>query len=205
MTTGGALWCPSRTWWWIAVLFASGSLCFLVAPLPGFIDVVGPEADALVFFVGSIFFTAAAALQWRDCLNAGTRADRWSSAVQVVGTLSFNITTFRALSVTFESPSYDRLVWRPDALGSICFLVSGLLAYVAVAGALRWRLDGMMALVNLLGCVAFGVAAAGAYVMPSSTSEVSVTAVNVMTSLGALCFLVGAVLLTRVGVRDDAA
>jgi hypothetical protein len=187
---------PGRASWWIAVLFAAGSLCFLVAPLPRFIDLVGPEADAAVFFVGSIFFTSAASLQlWHG--RAGDRLDRWSSAVQLLGTLFFNVTTFRALSVTLDSPSYDRLVWRPDALGSVCFLVSGVLAYVAVAGALRWRLDGVMALVNLLGCVAFGIAAAGAYVLPSSTSEVSVTAVNVMTSLGALCFLVGAVLLMR--------
>ncbi len=41
--------------------------------------------------------------------------------------------------------------------------------------------------------------------LPSTTSEVSVTAVNLMTSLGALGFLVGAGLLTRVGIRDDAA
>jgi hypothetical protein len=62
-----------------------------------------------------------------------------------------------------------------------------------------------MALVNLLGCVAFGVAAAGAYVLPSSAGQVSVTAANAMTSLGALGFLVGSLLLLRVGSRADAA
>ena len=219
LTAAGTLWRPARPWWWISVLFASGSVCFLVAPFPGFIDVVGPEVDALVFFLGSLLFTMAAAMQWWDssqdtgAVGAGLgrsswqpdRLDLWSSTVQLLGALFFNITTFRALSVTLDSPSYDRLVWRPDALGSICFLVSGVLAYVAVASALRWQLDGMMALVNLLGCVAFGVAAASAYVLPSTTSEVSVTAVNLMTSLGALGFLVGAGLLTRVGIRDDAA
>ena len=40
--------------------FAVGSACFLVAPFPGFVDLVGAEADAIVFFVGSLFFTAAA-------------------------------------------------------------------------------------------------------------------------------------------------
>jgi hypothetical protein len=39
------------------------------------------------------------------------------------------------------------------------------------------------------------------YVIPSSTGVVSVTAVNVGTSLGALCFLVGAVLLLPEGAR----
>jgi len=217
-TAASAFWSPTRRWWWTALLFATGSACFFVAPLPGFIDLVGPEADAAVFFVGSILFTAAALLQWCDSLtpgleNQGGGAVRlwrrprglvwWSSSVQLVGTLFFNITTFRALSVTLDSPSYDRLVWRPDALGSICFLVSGVLAYAAVDGALRWKLDGTTALINLLGCAAFGVAAMGAYVLPSSTSEVSVTTVNAMTSLGALCFLVGAVLLVRISGRED--
>ena len=50
-----------------------------------------------------------------------------------LGTLAFNVTTFRALSTALDEPSYDRLVWRPDAVGSICFLVSGYLAYVQVS------------------------------------------------------------------------
>src|SRR5215213_4562921 len=33
-----------------------------------------------------------------------------------------------------DTTEYDRLVWRPDALGSICFLVSGYLAYLEVCG-----------------------------------------------------------------------
>ena len=64
------------------------------------------------------------------------------------------------------SPSYDRLVWRPDAFGSGCFLVSGAVAYAVVAGGLLRRtprtLDGAVAAVNLAGCVAFGVSAVAA-------------------------------------------
>jgi hypothetical protein len=47
---------------WIGVLFAIGSACFLVAPLPGFVELVGSEVDAAVFFAGSVFFTSAALL-----------------------------------------------------------------------------------------------------------------------------------------------
>jgi hypothetical protein len=213
-------WSPDRAWWWIALLFAVGSTCFLVAPLPGFVELVGLEADAAVFFVGSVFFTSAATLQWWGCLTPEgvgrsdgrrrvfwqpRRLEWWSGAVQLAGTLFFNVTTFRALSVTVDSTAYDRLVWRPDAFGSVCFLVSGVIAYVAVARTLRWTPVGVVALVNLLGCVAFGLAAMGAYVLPSSTSEVSVTTVNAMTSLGALGFLVGAVLLAEVESKADVA
>ena len=62
---------------------------------------------------------------------------RWSSGVRLLGTLFFNATTFRALQTGLDSPSYDRLVWRPDFFGSICFLISGYLASWRSTGS-RW-------------------------------------------------------------------
>ena len=47
----------------MALFFAVGSTCFLVGPFPGYADLVGPKADALTFFVGSIFFTLGGGLQ----------------------------------------------------------------------------------------------------------------------------------------------
>ena len=123
---------------WMAGAFGLGSACFLVGPFPGFAALVGPRADALTFFVGSILFTVGGALQtWiaapRRHGGAGGRAAWWAAVVQSLGTLFFNATTFRALRVTLENPAYDKLVWRPDAFGSICFLISGLIAYRASA------------------------------------------------------------------------
>jgi hypothetical protein len=203
------LWAPRRAGWWVAVLFAAGSVCFLVAPLPVFLNLVGPETDAMVFFVGSLLFTSAAALQWWGSYAARRvrRLDWWSSSAQLVGTVYFNVTTFRALSDTVGSSSYDKLVWRPDALGSICFLLSGVLAYVEVAGGLVRRPprtgEGAIAASNLLGCIAFGVAAVAAYVLPASASEVDTALANSMTALGALAFLVGSLLLLREGEAAD--
>lgn len=191
----------------MAVLFAAGSACFLVGPIPAFLAWVGPRTDALVFVLGSVLFTVAAALQLRLASGHGRARDIdwWSSAVQLLGTLFFNATTARALSTTLESPSYDRLVWRPDALGSVCFLVSGALAYVAVSGGLVRRppasRDGAVAAVNLLGCVAFGVSALAAYVLPGDDSEVNVAVANATTALGALGFLVGALLILPRGAE----
>ena len=48
---------------------------------------------------------------------------------------------------------------------------------------------------NLLGCVAFGISAVAAYVVPSTGSALDLAGANVFTSLGALGFLIGAVLL----------
>ena len=124
-----------------------------------------------------------------------------------MGTLFFNATTFRALQTGLDSPSYDRVVWRPDALGSVCFLVSGYLAYVEVAGHLfgrpRWTLEWAIVAVNLLGCLAFGVSAVADYVVPSTDSAVSLTMVNLFTALGALCFLIGALLLLAEGASKQ--
>ena len=196
----GAWWAPQHVGWWIGVLFAVGAACFMVAAVPGFVELVGSKVDATVFFVGSLFFTTAAALQCRQAFVAEDalperrrRLDRWSGAVQLVGTVLFNVDTFRALQTGFSDPSYNRMVWAPDALGSACFLVSGVLAYVAVSR--RHDAEWRIALVNLLGCVAFGIAAVASFFVPSTGSVVNLAATNLFTSLGGLCFLIGAILL----------
>jgi hypothetical protein len=177
---------------WMGLSFAIGSLCFLVGPFPGYLDLVGPTADAVTFFVGSVFFTVGGALQtWlaapgRRAPGAG-RAAWWAAVVQSVGTVFFNVTTFRALQTAVSASDYDRLVWRPDAFGSVCFLVSGVIAYRA-PGRRGWQ-----PAVNLLGCVLFGVAAVAGYVVPAEGSVLDLAAANWTTAAGAACFLACAV------------
>jgi hypothetical protein len=98
-------WAPQRASWWIGILFAVGAGCFLVAPFPGFVELVGSAVDGAVFFIGSIFFTSAAALQCLETFNADRepggggaqqrfrvlvfeprRIDWWSGVVQFAGT-----------------------------------------------------------------------------------------------------------------------
>ena len=186
----------------MAWAFGLGSTCFLIGPIPGYSSLVGATADAITFFVGSVLFTVGGALQtWlaapRRAADAAGRAAWWAAVVQSIGTLFFNVTTFRALQITLSDPSYDRLVWRPDAYGSICFLVSGLIAYRAsrrrgwlpVREGSGWWQPG----VNLLGCIFFGIAAIAGYVVGSSSSLVNQAAANLTTSAGAACFLACAV------------
>jgi hypothetical protein len=196
---------------WMAACFAIGAACFLVGPFPGYASLVGDTADAITFFVGSILFTAGGALQsslalpTRRTPGAG-RAAWWAAAIQSAGTLFFNVTTYRAMHTALSSPEYNRLVWRPDALGSICFLVSGAIAYRACPrrGRLGWRPERIgrgwwEPAVNLLGCVFFGVAAVAGHVVPSSGSVLDLAAANLNTSLGAACFLACAVETLRSG------
>jgi hypothetical protein len=184
----------------IAVGFAVGSACFLIGPFPGFVQLVGAGADAAVFFAGSVLFTIAAALELREgTARRGRRWGRdpswWSASVQFVGTLLFNISTFEAMQDALSVKQENRLIWAPDLFGSACFLVSGALAYRVAAAAGRRDRDWTMAAVNLLGCVLFGVSAVASYIVPSSGSILDLAAANWGTSLGALCFLIGAVLL----------
>ncbi len=182
----------------MALLFAIGSACFLIGPFPGYAELVGGAAVGVTFFTGSIFFTAGGLLQTalsrraRHEPGAG-RSAWWAAVVQSAGTLFFNVTTFRAMDTALSNPDYTRLVWRPDALGSICFLVSGLIAYRAsarrgwrpVRGARGWWQPA----VNLLGCVLFGISAVAGYVVPASGSVLDLAAANWTTALGAACFL----------------
>jgi hypothetical protein len=131
---------PSAVDWdrWIAAGFAIGSACFFIGPFPGFVQVVGQSVDSAVFFAGSIFFTVAAALELREgTLRRGRRfadASWWSAAIQFVGTLLFNASTFHAMQTGLSTHEQNRLVWAPDLLGSACFLASGALAYGVTTG-----------------------------------------------------------------------
>jgi hypothetical protein len=183
--------------------FAVGSACFFIGPFPGFVQLLGAAADAVVFFVGSVFFTLAAAMELREgTVRRGHRWGRdpswWSAAVQFAGTLLFNLSTFAAMQESLSTQQENRLIWTPDVLGSACFLVSGALAYRVTTGPglLPGRMDRAWTTVavNLLGCVLFGVSALASFVLPSTGSILDLATANWCTALGALCFFIGALL-----------
>lgn len=192
----------------MALAFALGSTCFLVGPFPGYVELVGEHADAMTFFVGSLLFTTGGALQ--SLLAFGARHDHgpgrsawWAAVIQSAGTLCFNVTTWRALDTAVSDPQYNHLVWRPDAVGSVCFLVSGAIAYRASPrdgwrprhGPPGWWEPG----VNLLGCIFFGISAVAGYVVPETGSMLDLAAANWNTAAGAACFLACALATLRSG------
>ncbi len=94
------------------------------------------------------------------------------------------------------------MVWRPDALGSVCFLVSSAIAF-AEAGH-RWfswrpgQRDWHITALNLWGSVFFGISAVGAWILPDG-EPVDARWANGGTFLGAACFLVASVLMLPEG------
>ena len=182
----------SRQCW----LFAVGSSLFAIATIPGLSAVAGAGLANLLCFVGSWFFTTAGWMQL--VLSGPTKGIGWiSAATQFVGTILFNISTGSALWAHAVKPE-RRLVWAPDALGSLAFLISGVLgviAVTAVVGVIQLKSrDWQGEWINMIGCVAFAVSALGAFVSESGVTADALLA-NVGTFIGALCFLVAALVM----------
>ena len=183
----------------MAVLFVVGAACFTLGGIVTQWSAVSRPAIGYVFFVGSIFFTAAAALQYAESLGSGRGIDWMSSLVQLAGTILFNVSTFAALRHNLSTHQVNARVWAPDAFGSIAFLVSSGMAFYGVRH--RWwcfewgSRDWNVAALNLLGSVAFGVSAIASLVEPSTGEPVSAHVANSGTSLGGICFLVAAAIL----------
>jgi hypothetical protein len=214
----GAWWGPDRVSWWMGLLFAVGSLWFALAAIVSQWASAPRPAIGVTYFVGSIFFTVAAYLQFSQAVNAehgpapGAASRRWrpasweprrvdwlASAIQLAGTLFFNVSTFAGMKHGFDARQSDLRVWTPDVFGSICFLVSSELAYAAVCQ--RWfcvrprSRSWRIAALNLVGSLAFGVSAVTSLIEPSTQEPVSAAIANAGTTVGALCFLAGAVML----------
>ena len=202
----------------MSVLFALGSLCFTLAAVASqWASSPRPSID-VTFFVGSLLFTSAAYLQYAEAVNVvrgpvphgrhvrwrpvswePRRIDWLASVIQLAGTIFFNVSTFTAMKHGLSTHQVNGRVWAPDVFGSLCFLLSSELAYTEVChrwfglgdGSLSWRIVAL----NLLGSIAFGVAAIASLVEPSSGEPVSARIANGGTALGGLCFLIAALAL----------
>jgi hypothetical protein len=219
-------WRPDRPAWWVGTLFAIGSILFLVPALAA----LGSTADwiGVAFFCGSIFFTSASVLQLVLAAELPHRlrpraerrplrprawlpatADWISAAIQCPGTVLFNFNTFDAMNTALTTRQTNVRVWAPDAIGSALFLVSSAVAFASTGRAwLSWRprdLDWWIPGLNLLGSVAFGASAIAAFDRPATGEAVSDQVANAATALGALCFLIGALLLLPQAERQQEA
>ena len=213
--SGSTWWAPRVRGWWIAVLFAVGSALFALGAVVPYAEAVGASWDAVTFFVGSLFFTSAGFLTYREAVDAGPsvpgstrrrffvvqprRIDWWATAIQLAGTLFFNISCGNAIRLNLTAQAAHQHVWRPDALGSICFLVASALAWFeACHGWFAWRprvWAWWITLVNLAGSVAFGVSAVAGYINPATGQLNTAGRSGYATFVGAVCFFVGALLL----------
>jgi hypothetical protein len=211
---------PRRLNTTVGVLFMIGSTGFAVGSIPAYASAVGTTADAVTFFVASLFFTSASFAQLvqsqspalapagtaRDDLRQPARMRAWlphdrswlAAATQFPGTLFFNLTTGLALIQGLTAAQFDRVVWRPDFYGSVLFLVSSSFGILALGRFLTWRPHAAawrVAWLNMVGSIAFMASAIGAYVLPRTGAPISPAWADGGTFVGAVCFFAGAWLM----------
>ena len=174
----------------------------------------------IVFLIGSIFFTSAAGLQLLEAIN-GDVADfasasrqqqpwRWfawkphnagynASLVQFIGTLLFNLNTADSMLTGLTWETENILIWTPDIIGSLCFLAASYLAVIEVSQKF-WsyqprQLSWWLVQINLLGSIAFLLAAGFSFFLPTTGYPDWSWGANICTLAGALCFFVASYLM----------
>ena len=220
-------WAPDRLTWWIAWLFIIGSAHFTVGGLlstyPHALPKVLHGAGVVnwIFFIGSLFFTSAAYLQLLEATNGDVadlashvrhhgRSWRWfawrpknagylASLIQLFGAVLFNVNTADAMLTGLGWEGEDLLVWTPNMLGCICFLVASYLGLVEVSHA-RWsfqpaQVAWWIAFINLLGSVGFQISAVFSVSLPGVPDAQALWFASFFTLLGAIGFLLGSYLM----------
>lgn len=175
--------------------------------------------SASVYFAGGLFFNAGGYSSLLQAINAPrldgtpdgleTRGWRWwsyepmqidwlSTFVLFAGTLVFGINLLDSFLHGLSAQQANRLIWAPDMVGCLLFLISGHLALEEVChgrpGVRPHELGWWIVAVNQVGSVLFMVSALADFTVPSTGSLVNAGIANWGTLTGALCFSVGGVL-----------
>jgi hypothetical protein len=198
-----------------ATAFVFGGSLFALGAVLAQGDVGGPRLAAAVYLVGGLFFTTggyASVLQvvdapraadadgvvraaaWRWWATEPGRLDWWSAVALFVGTLYFGASLLAALIGDLSAAQADRLVWSPEVVGCVLFLLSGHLALTEMhrdrPRGRRVDLGWWIVVVNQLGSALFMLAAVAAFVRPETGDELAVGLANWGTFAGAVCFAV---------------
>lgn len=188
-------------------LFMIGSALFALGSAPGLSEQMGSQLSNLFFFVGAWFFTSAGLIQLflsgavavpvTYAPGRMVRAEWLTASTQSFGTLLFNVSTTAALHAK-SLTAQERLVWNPDAGGSVAFLISGCLAFIAFAHTRqKWSVGSSACwsvVINFVGCVAFGASAVGAYILPGGDT-INAGLATWGTFIGAVCFFLASLVV----------
>ncbi|MEU0898260.1 hypothetical protein [Streptomyces massasporeus] len=175
---------------------------------------------ASVYFAGGLFFNTGGYVSLLQVVNAPrhvpggegrlvthdwrwwsyepARVDWLSAFVLFAGTLVFAVDLLDSFLQGLSVQRINRLIWAPDVIGCLLFLVSGHLAFVEIChGRLcvrRRSLGWWIVAVNQIGSVLFMLSALAAFTRPSTGSQVNADIANWTTLLGASCFSLGGLL-----------
>ncbi|KOU65397.1 NADH-ubiquinone oxidoreductase [Streptomyces sp. IGB124] len=203
-----------------AAFFVGGALFALGAAVAQF--GWGDTAEsAAIYFAGGLFFNTGGYVSLLQVLNGPRhtpegggrlvtarwkwwgyepmRLDWLSTFVLFVGTLVFGVNLLDSFLQGLTAQQTNRLIWTPDVIGCLLFLLSGHLAFVEICHrpwpCLRSRsLGWWIVAVNQFGSVLFMVSALAAFTRPATGSLVNSGIANWGTLCGALCFSLGGIL-----------
>lgn len=203
-----------------AVAFVVGGGLFALGAYFAQQDTVALRGVNITYLVGGVFFStggyASVLLEVNREVRPGSPMRWWgwqardtgwlSATILFVGTLSFAISLVAAFAEGLTPRQSNGLIWLPDMIGCVCFLVSGHLALREAGGGaitLRPRDRGwQVAAANQVGSWLFFLAGLAAFVRPATSEVVDAGIVNWGTFTGALCFAVAG--LEQVFQRIDA-
>jgi hypothetical protein len=200
-----------------AAAFLVGGSLFAIGAVLSQAHIGGPRLAAVVYMVGGVFFSTGGYASVLLAINAphrrrdGTWAPRpwrwWAreprnydylaAAVLFAGTIVFGINLVDSLLGTLTPTQEDRLVWNPDIIGCLLFLIAGFIAMIDISGT-WWRIRGenlgwWIVFVNQVGSVLFMVSGVASFVRADG-DMIAVGIANWGTLTGALCFAVAGVM-----------
>ena len=205
--------------WVAAVAFTIGGSLFAIGAWVAQVGSGDATTTASIYFAGGLFFTTGGYASLLSAVNAprgvepdGTlTAGRWrwwsyepyrvdwlSTFVLFVGTLAFGISLIDSFLDGLTTQGENRLIWAPEVIGCILFLISGHLAMSEICHrfrpCLRWQTSGGIVAVNQVGSILFMISALAGFIRPETSSELNVAIANWGTFAGALCFAIGGVM-----------
>ncbi|MFJ7988421.1 hypothetical protein [Streptomyces sp. NPDC096351] len=203
-----------------ATAFVIGGLLFAAGAAVAQFGSGDATTCASIYFAGGLFFNSGGYVSLLQVVNAprhapgaeGTLvAGRWrwwsyeplridwlSAFVLFAGTLVFAVDLLDSFLQGLTAQQVNRLIWAPDVIGCVLFLISGHLGFAEICHGrpcLRRRdLGWWIVAVNQLGSILFMVSALAAYTRPATGSLVNADVANWGTLTGALCFSAGGLL-----------
>ncbi|MGE0297412.1 hypothetical protein [Pseudonocardia sp.] len=195
------------------VSFFLGGLLFTVGALLAQYEAAPVLTIDWTFLIGGFWFSTGAYAALVQELNSPRRigddgtlvapAWRWwayepyrpgwvAAFALFCGTLAFAVSLVDAFLTGLSAGQANRLIWAPQMVGCVLFLVSGHIAIAEVChGRLRWMpssLGWWIVLVNQIGSWLFMVSGLAAFVRPVTGEVISVGLINWGTAWGAACF-----------------
>lgn len=135
---------------------------------------------------------ALIAYPWRWWAYEPNRPGWVAAFTLLCGTLAFAISLVDAFLSGLSARQVDRLVWAPEMVGCILFLVSGHIGILEVChGRFRFMTHSLgwwIVIVNQIGSWLFMLSGLAAFVRPVTGEVISVGLINWGTALGAACF-----------------